>query len=779
VASLANENLVGNPSMQLGGLLRPWSMDEDMQFLEEVRGVEVRDGQVLIRCSTTKMEEATVALAPVSEDVLRVTLYPQSVPLTPRQTPCLVSQDLPCVDFEVQESEEAVVVRFGNLLCEVRRDPYEMILRDRTGSIVCREHRADTNLRGWRRPTWLGYRRDQHGNISGTFDALYLAADEQIYGLGERFMPPNRRGQRVESWNWNTWGSTNERAYKNVPFFVSTHGFGLFLNTTFKTTWDIGSGASSSISTQIESDDDRLDMFVIHGPRIPDILERYTALTGRPPVPPRWSFGYWQSKYGYVSWDEVWGVVNKARELQVPVDVIHLDPYWQRDRMYADLVWDEERFPDPVGNMARLREKGIRVCLWVQPWIPEQSDVFQEGVAANAFAKREDGGIYFYTPTIPGKTPNRCGIVDFSSPNGREWYIGKILGLIDQGVCAFKTDFAEAIPEDAVFANGMRGKEMHNMFPLLYNATYYEAFERSGHGGDMVCWGRSGWAGIQRYPVSWSGDMLCNFPSMACTLWSGLSFALSGVAFWSNDIGGFQGETNPELYTRWAQWGLLCSHSRGHGTHDREPWSQGEETLQIFKKYDELRYRLIPYLYSLAHEAHRTGLPVLRPLVLEYQDDPNVFGIDLQYLLGSALLVAPVVEANATERRVYLPQGEWYDFWTETLYKGGRWILARAPLDTIPLFVKAGTILPLGPVEQFVGEKGTDEVTLRVYPREGVATFALHEDGGTTSYTLENGTLLVNPRAGAVQSRTYSVEVAGRGGSVAAQRLDGDATIQL
>ncbi len=779
MASLANENLVGNPNMQLGGLLRPWRMDEDLQFLEGIRGYVVQPDRVLIHCATNKMEQATIAVAPVNEDVLRVTLYPQSVPLTPRPTPCLESQDVPRIAFDVEEAPEALVVRFGNLVCEVRRAPYELVLRDRDGNLVCREHRADTNLRGWRRPTWIGYRRDQHGGVAGTFNALYLAPDEHIYGLGERFTPPDRRGQRVETWNWNTWGSTNERAYKNVPFFLSTRGYGVFLNTTFKTTWDIGSGAASSISTQFETEDDRLDLFLIHGPRIPDILERYTALTGRAPVPPRWSFGYWQSKYGYTSWDEVWSVVSKARELKVPVDVIHLDPYWQHDRMYADLVWDEDRFPDPAGNMARLREQGVRVCVWVQPWIPEQSEVFQEGLAANAFARREDGGVYFYTPTIPGQTPNRCGIVDFSSPSGREWYIGKILKLIEQGVRAFKTDFGEAIPEDAVFANGMRGREMHNMFPLLYNATYYEAFERSGHAGEMVCWGRSGWAGIQRYPVSWSGDMLCNFPSMACTLWSGLSFALSGIAFWSHDIGGFQGETNPELYARWAQWGLLCSHSRGHGTHDREPWSQGEEALRIFKKYDELRYRLIPYLYSLAHEAHRTGMPVLRPLVLEYQDDPTVHGVDLQYTLGPALLVAPIFDYGVTEQKLYLPEGEWYDFWTDTPYQGGRWVTVPAPLDTIPLFVKAGTVLPLGPVEQFVGEKGTDELTLRVYPRGGKASSELREDGGTTRYSFADGALWVSSDPGAVQARTYVVEVAGQMAQVTAHRVEGAGSIPV
>ena len=763
MVAIGNENLTGNPNMQLGGLLRPPPSEEDRQFLEEVLDYEVTDSQVRFRCRTNLREEATVALTPISPHVVRLTLFPGSVPVVPRATACLVQHEFPRVPFDVTETDTLIRVTSGELVCEVNRLRWELVVRDRAGTVICREHRGDTNLRGWRRASWMGYRRAEDGHVARTYDALYLAPQEHIYGLGEKFLPPDRRGQRIESWNFNTWGATNERAYKNVPFFVSTQGYGVFLNTTFRVTWDFGSGTTTSISTQVETEDDRLDLFLIHGPRIADIVSRYTELTGRPPVPPRWSFGYWQSKWGYTSWDEVWAVVDRARELQIPLDVMHLDPYWLRERMYTDLVWDETRFPNPAEHITRLREKGVRLCLWVQPWIPEQSEVFAEAEAAGVFARREDGRTYLYTPTIPGATPNRCGIVDFSSVSGREWYIGKLLGLIGQGVSAFKTDFGEAIPEEAVFANGMRGLEMHNLFPLLYNATFYEAFARSGRAGDLVCWGRSGWAGIQRYPVSWSGDMLCNFPSMICTLWGGLSFSLSGVAFWSHDIGGFQGETTPELYVRWAQWGLLCSHSRGHGTASREPWSQGEQALAIFKGYDELRYRLIPYLYSYAHLAHRTGLPVLRPLVLEYQDDPTVYGVDLEYLLGSELLVAPVFEAGATERRVYLPAGRWHDFWTDSEYEGQRWVTVPAPLERIPLFVKGGSIVPLGPVEQFVGEKGTDELELRVYPVDGQAQFTLYEDEGATRLSFRDNRLSVTPEAGVARPRRrYHARLPGR-----------------
>jgi alpha-D-xyloside xylohydrolase len=801
--SLNQEDISGNPNMQLGGLLAPLPADDGMEIVEEVLSHRVEDGRILIECWTTGGEWATVALTPVDPYVLRMTLYPTGIPRTPRETPCLLPElafpliaetgqgsatQEPIEPF-IEDRDGILRIWVGEIQVEITKKPYELVLKNRYGFPILREHRADTNLRGWRRASWLGYRKGPDGAVAATFDALALAPDEHVYGLGEKFLPMDRRGQRIESWNYNTWGATNERAYKNIPFFVSTRGYGVLLNTTFNATWDIGSGATSSISTQIETEDDRLDLFFIYGPRIDDILKRYTGLTGRPPVPPRWSFGFWQSKYGYRSWDEVWEVVNKAREERVPMDVVHLDPYWMRDRMYADLVWDEERFPDPAGNLARLREAGVRICLWLQPWVPEQSEVYKDGLEHGAFVTQEDGSVYLYSPTIPGRPPNRCGIVDFSSPTGREWYIQKLLGLIEQGVSAFKVDFGEAIPENGVFANGMRGREMHNQYPLLYNAAFYEAFERSGRAGDLVSWGRSGWAGIQRYPVSWSGDMHCNFPSMACTLWSGLSFSLSGGAFWSHDIGGFMGETNPELFVRWAQWGLLSSHSRAHGTASREPWSQGEEALTIFREFDELRYRLIPYLYSQAHQAHQTGLPLLRPMVLDYQDDPSTHTIDSQYLLGPNILVAPVLEAGLMSRPVYLPKGTWYNFWTDTAYEGGRWIsMPTQQLDMMPLFVKAGTVLPLGPIQQHTAEKaaehgGPDELTLRVYPLAlpdpPRGSCVLYEDGGATAFVYEDGTMTIGPDEGAPQARTYTVEVVGREPKTATRRTEGAAQITV
>jgi alpha-D-xyloside xylohydrolase len=332
--------------------------------------------------------------------------------------------------------------------------------------------------------------------------------------------------------------------------------------------------------------------------------------------------------------------------------------------------------------------------------------------------------------------------VDFTNPEARRWYKERLKTLIRQGVAAFKTDFGEAIAEDAVFANGMTGRELHNMYPVLYNACFYEAFAEAGV--EPLVWGRSGWAGIQRFPVSWSGDQLCNYASMVCTLWGGLSFGLSGGAFWSHDIGGYQGRPDTELYIRWAQWGLLSSHSRAHGTTAREPWTFGWQAERVFADFARLRYRLIPYLYSCAYEASATGMPLMRALVLADCTDPNAWASDTQYMLGPDVLVCPVLEPAVRSRRVYLPRGTWFDYWSGDRRRGGQWHDVSVSLERIPLFVRGGAVLVLGPEEEWVGQHDDEPLTLLVYPDEsGHAASTLRHDLGETTFTYADGTLAV------------------------------------
>ncbi|MDQ3809239.1 MAG: alpha-xylosidase, partial [Chloroflexota bacterium] len=594
------------------------------------------------------------------------------------------------------------------------------------------------------------------------YEAFALGPRERIFGLGEKFMPLDKRGRVIESWNWNTWGASNERAYKNVPLYLSTAGYGCFVHTSQRVTWDFGSGQESSVSLSFELEGPSLDLFLIHGPDFPTILERYTALTGRPIVPPRWSFGFWMSYVTYRNWEEVEEVGRELRERHIPADVIHIDPGWLRPGMFADLEWDLTRFPEPAQHLAKLRAQGFRVCLWVQPWVPEDTEMFDTGAANGYFARRSDGDVYRYVPTVPGNPPRQAAIVDFTNAETRRWYKERLKSLIVQGVSAFKTDFGEAIAEDAVFANGMTGRELHNAYPLLYNSCFYEAFAEAGV--EPLVWGRSGWAGIQRFPVSWSGDQLCNYASMVCTLWGGLSFGLSGGAFWSHDIGGFEGRPDPELYIRWAQWGLLSSHARAHGTTRREPWTFGDRAERSFAEFARLRYRLIPYLYSCAHEAAATGMPVMRALVLVDCNDPNAWAADTQYLLGPDLLVCPVLAPGVDSVRVYLPPGTWYDYWSANQFRGGTWRDLSVTLERIPLLVRGGAVLPLGPDEEWVGQHDSEPLTLLVYPDEAAQAFGnLRHDAGVTTFTYQQGTMTAS---GAMPGRTLVARLATNGSPI-------------
>jgi alpha-D-xyloside xylohydrolase len=762
-ATTSGEALGHNPMMQLGGLLGAWPEHPERQFVDQVTDVAVDGRRVRFTCRTNRGETCTVVLTACSSGVLQLTLIAgDESPPAPLPVPILALEQLDPVSVDVQEDPERITVSFGALTAVVSRQPWELRLLDARGRLLVGEHRADTNLRGWPRTRWLGYARDAMGRVGRCYEAFALRPQERIFGLGEKFMPLDKRGRVIESWNWNTWGASDERAYKNVPLYLSTAGYGCFVHTTRRVAWDFGSGQESSISLSFEAEGSRLDVFLIHGPAFPAILERYTALTGRAPVPPCWSFGFWMSYVRYRSWDEVDQVARELRARHIPADVIHLDPGWLRPGMFADLVWDESRFPEPARHLASLREQGFRICLWVQPWIPLDSEVFSAGAASGYFARTASGEVYRYVPTVPGDPPRPAAIVDFTNPGTQRWYKERLKALIRQGVAAFKTDFGEAIAEDAVFANGMTGRELHNAYPLLYNACFYEAFAEAGV--EPLVWGRSGWAGIQRFPVSWSGDQLCNYPSMVCTLWSGLSFGLSGAAFWSHDIGGFEGRPDPELYVRWAQWGLLSSHSRAHGTTRREPWTFGEQAARIFARFARLRYRLIPYLYSCAHEASMTGMPVMRALVLLDHADPNAWAADTQYLLGPDLLVCPVTAPGVDVLRVYLPPGRWYDFWSGEPRSGGLWQELPVTLERIPLFVRGGAVLPVGPEEEWVGQRDGERLTLLVYPDEaGRAVSRFRHDRGEATFTYHDGTL---SSRGVAPDRPLVAQLAPGGGRI-------------
>jgi alpha-D-xyloside xylohydrolase len=571
-----------------------------------------------------------------------------------------------------------------------------------------------------------------------------LDAEERYYGLGEKHTPLERRGQRVVCWNVNPYGAGRETAYKNIPLLLGSRGTGFFLNETCRSTWDVG--AESNFALSIDVDGPGLDLWVIVARDLKGVLARYADLTGRPAMPPRWSFGLWISPFGEqrasktgLEQQELVALAGSIREHGLPCDVIHLDPYWMGDSSkMCSFEWDRGHYPDPAALVAALKGLGFRVCLWEHPYLEKGSAIYEEAATAGYLLKRADGSIYdTHLALIP---PDRrsgytesfyapAGLVDFTNTAAVEWYKSKHRPHLEMGVATFKSDFGEMAPEDAVFANGLTGRQMHNLYPLLYNRAVYEVIGE--YCQRPVVWGRSGYAGSQKYPVQGSGDPLADFPNLAATIRAGLSYGLSGVPFWTFDLGGFKGQPTTAAYVRWAQAGLLLSHSRFHGTTPRLPWHYGEQAERIVRDWVRLRYRLLPYITAVAALAVRTGVPVMRPLLLEFPDDPGSADADLQFLLGPSLLAAPVVN-EAGEVSFTLPSGTWYDYLKQDRVEGPKRLARTCSLAEIPLYVRGDAMLP------FCGDQRTvsdfwDPLGCEIWPAAAGTIEVPEEDGVAAS----------------------------------------------
>lgn len=722
----------------------PYHAPADFDWVTRLADWRLEADTLYLTAHTAVGKEAKLTCCAITPYLWRITFIAPGGQLDP-PTPIIVGDTQRRVPLQVQETADALQVSGGLLTLHLGRDPWFLRLIDPAGRDLLRENPTDVD--GLGRPfVWpLGYFWE--GGAPRVCESFHLRPDEHLFGLGEKFTPLDKVGQRIVTWTVDALGSTSERSHKNIPFLLSTRGYGLLLDTGARITWELGTVSCQSYTAIAETA--ALDMYLIYGPTPAEILERYTALTGRAPVPPKWTFGLWVSSCGsYRDQAAMQKLVDGLDEHDLPADVVHVDPWWMTWRKYCDFTWDRAAFPDVEGFIAGLHARDLHLCLWEHPYISVESELFEVGKREGYFVKRPDGEVYiidyglslaprpdgvvrFATPETSWNA--RVAIVDFTNPAAYRWYQDLHRPVLRMGADVFKTDFGEDIPHDAVFFNGQTGATMHNLYPLLYNQCVFEVTQQErGYG---VVWSRSGTAGNQRYPVCWSGDPAADFDSLACTIRGGLSVGLSGVPFWSNDIGAFRGMPSPQLYVRWAQFTLLCSHARMHGDTPREPWVFGAEALAIVRRYTLLRYRLFPYLYSLAHEAQRTGLPVIRAMPLVFPDDPNTCDKDLQFMLGPWLLVAPIYDAGE-ERTVYLPEGIWFDFWTGERFAGPATLRVHAPLDTLPLFVRGGAILPMMQEARRIPKGAIDPLILEIYPH-GRGIYTLYEDEGETAVHCE------------------------------------------
>jgi len=568
---------------------------------------------------------------------------------------------------------------FGSVtICE---KPWHIEFRDAQGRLLTKTDHDSDNATTFTPILPFSFVR-RAADYSRSLDAVFtLSPGEKIFGCGESFTGLDKRGQKIVLWTDDANGIQNQGLYKPIPFFLSNRGYGMFLHTSSPITCDFGNSFSGINSLMLG--DDELDLFVFLGsPR--EILDEYTKLTGKSPLPPLWSFGLWMSRCTYSSEQQVRDVAAKLRENKIPCDVIHLDTGWFETDWRCDYQFSTSRFTDPQKMIADLKNDGFHISLWQLPYFVPKNTLFNELVEKNLVVRDAKGNL-----------PDEDAVLDFSNPKTVEWYQDKLAHLLKMGVGAIKVDFGEAAPENGIYASGRTGFYEHNLYPLRYNKAVADITKKTT--GENIIWARSAWAGSQRYPIHWGGDAESTDQGMAAELRGGLSFGLSGFSFWSHDVGGFTANSvtnmDKNLFARWLAFGMLSSHSRCHGIAPKEPWNYGSAFLDDFRRIDELKYRLMPYVYAQARDSSEHGLPMLRALFIEFPNDPGSWLVEDEYLFGSSILVAPLFHENATTRDVYLPPGTWIDYQTGKAWDGGWQHIEAGPLPVVML-VRDGTVLP-------------------------------------------------------------------------------------
>jgi alpha-D-xyloside xylohydrolase len=553
-------------------------------------------------------------------------------------------------------------------------------------------------------------------------EELNLGVGEYVYGLGERFTPFIKNGQVVDIWNQDG-GTSSEQAYKNIPFYMSSKGYGVFVNQPELVSFEIASEKVKKVQFSVEGES--LEYYVIDGPAMKDVLRKYTDLTGKPALPPAWTFGLWLSTSFTTQYDEatVTSFVDGMAERGLPLSVFHFDCFWMREFHWTDFKWDERVFPDPKGMLARLKAKGLKICVWINPYIAQRSRLFQEGKENGYLVKKTNGDVWQWDLWQPG-----MALVDFTNPAACEWYAGYLRELVDMGVDSFKTDFGERIPVDVVYHDGSDPVKMHNYYTYLYNKVVFGVLQEKLGQGEAAVFARSATVGGQKFPVHWGGDCYADYESMAESLRGGLSLGMTGFGFWSHDIGGFENTAPAHVFKRWLAFGLLSSHSRLHGSKSyRVPWAYDEEAVEVTRLFTKLKARLMPYLWETANQAHELGLPSMRAMVLEFPDDPTCEFLDRQYMLGDNLLVAPVFDEHG-QVTYYLPEGRWTSLLTGETVQGG-WKKEIFGFLELPLYVRPNSFLAMGREDSRPDYDFADGVELGLYSLES---------GRTASVTVRN-----------------------------------------
>lgn len=693
----------------------------------QIQGIESLGSSLIAYAPTRRVTKngdeldspmVTLTVSPVADDILRLRIENFQGALD--KGPHFQFSTPETCDSEVSTTEFTGTVRSGNLTAVIEgEDSFSMRFTANGQEITASIPRS------------IGIATNPDGE-KFIHEQLTLDVGETVYGLGERFGQLVKNGQVVDIWNADG-GTASEQAYKNIPFYMTSHGYGVLVDHAEKVSFEVGSEVNTRLQFSVPGD--HLQYYVIYGPTPKDILRKYTELTGRAPQVPAWSYGLWLSTSFTTDYSEetVNGFVDKMEELELPLSVLHFDCYWMRPSHWCDFTWDPKKFTDPEGMLARYHERGLKICVWINPYIGQRSHLFKEGQEKGYLLKRADGSVRQWDHWQSG-----MGWVDFTNPEATKWWKEQLKDLLRQGVDAFKTDFGERVPTDVVWHDGSDPMKMHNYYTHLYNKTAFEAIAEVHGEEEAIVFARSATVGGQSLPVHWGGDSEPTFVSMAESLRGGLSLAASGFGYWSHDMGGFEGTPNSDVFTRWFPFGMFSSHSRLHGSHSyRVPWNYGETAVEVARRYIAIKNRLMPYIAQHAREITSHGTPLMRPMFLEFPADRGARYVDTQYMFGPEVLVAPVFTA-AGDVDVYTPTAGWTSILDGSEVTSPGWHHQVHGMDSLPVLVPNGTILPIGANASRPDYDWTQGVTLYAYrPQQGTKTVTVPGPDGDLQFTVE------------------------------------------